>query len=352
MKLIEFINSIDCDSHLTETVIAAYRVIYEGQSDVDSLKYYSDIFNRIVQAISNKHNSVTISNGNIKIRGDLFNTPNIIFSSSVSSGFDELSKTINVNVSDLHQDQPLSEMIELIKHSKSDCIHELIHFRDSQYKGNRRAFLKTHGVEGMSRLNELSARVKYLTDLEKDNWMVDTAYFNNQTERNAYIIQYIWKCIVNMLSKPNVNITFTEFISPLMNSHFYTYLLPSARKRVIKRIYYVWDSIVNAMPDLVLLDSNHMDSLLSLLGKRTDTNISPMVESQSEIAAGEFGFHVDCDPMVRGYASHLFDKTKTLSNQHVFIESFVEGSIRINHTRSVSGGSEIKIINIEENKFA
>lgn len=340
---ISFVESLQCEQHLVHAIISAYRVIYEGRGDVDSLKYYSDVFNRIIQSIQQEQMPVVISDHDIRVLGDSFNVPNIIFGSKVESGFDAYSRTITINVPGLNG-QSIPEMVELIKSTKSDCIHELIHFNDTQYKGNRRAFLKSHGIEGMARLRELSARVKYLTDLEKDDWMVDTAYFNNQTERNAYVIQYIWKCIERLLSVPDLDLSFNDFVKPLMHSDFYAYSLPSARKRIIKRLYYVWDAISRAMPDLIILDISDIESFLATLGKDGGSEISSLTESQGEIAVGEFGFDIECDSLVRGYATHRYNKTRMISNRNVLVETFIEGSRRINHVMSISRGSDIKII--------
>lgn len=64
---------------------------------------------------------------------------------------------------------------------------------------------------------------------------------------------------------------------------------------------------------------------------------SAFTEAQSEIAAGVFGFDMDCHGMIRGFAEHRFNKTREISNRNVCINTFIEGDNRVDHNMSLHG---------------
>ena len=48
------VESLNCGRNLTDSVISAYKVIYEGRGDIDALRYYSDVFNK-TREITNRN---------------------------------------------------------------------------------------------------------------------------------------------------------------------------------------------------------------------------------------------------------------------------------------------------------
>ena len=142
---------------------------------------------------------------------------------------------------------------------------------------------------------------------------------NNHTERNAYIIQYIWKIIDNLAHTKNTNIKLDEFTSEIRNSDWYNYLTDETKKRVLKRMHYVWISLRKALPDIVMLDDGEFNGFHDAFIKG-NTSLSESISDMDKLDIPI------TDPIVHAITSKL-------SNGRIHIESGITpyDKIRIDH---------------------
>ena len=223
--------------------------------------------------------------------------------------------------SELIRSNNLSGLADFLMKFKSVFVHELSHHLDHMNPGDQRAFLKNYKHERTSRLSNIWLQ---LTEpLAPD----EVDYFNNKTEINAYLIQHIWSVIDTMISTRHP-MSFNQFCESIKSSRFYQHLMPEGRKRVLKRMYYVWDAIYRQMPTIKELDEHSYEQLRELFRttnptKRIRTNTDPVMESRSQIAADIIDGLVVDPYAIRSSVSKRWNIRVDTTARDLFLDGFM-----------------------------
>ena len=354
-----FINSLRTvdNTVVLESILEGYSCIYgnmmEGKSDIDNLSVYKNKFNQMMQLISRdaNHDNIQLDIDGLTFGGDALDIPYIWFAITPMSvngtidhenaitGFNELAGTIRIDITDNRDAfrnavkiNDLNTIVGICKDYKDAVIHELVHFKDSQYKGNRQRVLHSHKSQ-KTQCNGV------LTALNKLN-ISDIDYYGKQTERNAYITQYIWKCIESLIKTKRYSITFDEFIKPLKESEFYTHALHDAKKRILKRLYYFWVELQKALPDMVLFTDVDIDEFYDNFIKALhtpnidDTKHLLLHEALGEILCNYIDPCLDCgiDNKNKEIGVSILKRNLIISNHMVLLDKFIiDEKFRVHH---------------------
>ena len=107
-----------------------------------------------------------------------------------------------------------------------------------------------------------------------------------------------------------------------------SYGLTEGRKRVLKRMYYVWDAIYRQMPTIKELDEHSYEQLRELFRttnptKRIRTNTDPVMESRSQIAADIIDGLVVDPYAIRSSVSKRWNIRVDTTARDLFLDGFM-----------------------------
>lgn len=271
-------------------------ILTEGVSDLKNLSIAKSTYNTVIQTLGSDRNlnytqftdnGLIFYNESLNIPFLLFSIDNPLINDAYGSAYDDVNDYIKINIfknkTEYLQCMKSSDVFTLstiLKKYIDVFIHEFIHCLDSKYKGSRHKLINAYYVEKSATINKL------LTSVSKDEIPSvpdNVTDYNNNTERNAYTIQYIWLCIDKLLHKPDIILTYDDFIKPLIDSKFYKYFITESKIKVNKRLFYIWSCIKSAMPDLMLLDDQRINEFRDkLLGLDSIISNDKLVESVSD----------------------------------------------------------------------
>lgn len=281
---------------LSEAILSGYYILFEGIGDMKYLVTAQSIFDKILNAISNitKNDDVYgdfiihLSAENIVIVNT--SLPKIVISSTVGNTHDPINNIITINMSDVYDQykellkvNKYTDIAKLLKSLGNVFSHEYRHFIDKNTEGNYRKFDKTYLKERSDRYKEIIARIKsFVNDEEELEFYKNMDYANNQTEKNARISQYMWNAVNKVITDKSTG-SFDVFVNEVKQSTFYAYLVPESKKRVMKRLYYIWDALKRAIPDMKKLGIDSIDDLHDIMQNNTiNENISMLMDKKAE----------------------------------------------------------------------
>lgn len=300
---------------LVETIESGYHLIFEGKSDVIDMTEFKNIFDDILTAISQMNSNEEIVNGvdlSLSKHGIITDNTNhesgrplIHFNPSTKknrNGYSEEQNYLMVDISrnaqlyeELLKSRDYKSIAKLLTPYLSTFIHEMNHYKDAQYEGDRKKQLKNHNIDKNVMVNTILKRIgAFFKGLDEEGNVIDQEkdyhesvdYYNENTERNSRILQHMWESI-ERLSKGNTSMTFKEFIQPIKRE--FGYYTESSQKRIIKRFFYVWEAIRNAYSDLKVFNEKSLDNIKNKLLNLNESigktfPVSNLTESASEWA--------------------------------------------------------------------
>ena len=242
--------------------------ITEGIADIEDNSKYSSMFDKLLDALNTKDafNKIRSTDTYLEIRLQDTNIPTVIFN------FDPRITDIGYNpehdimlisaIADADAYRDADDMKSLLSKYKPIFIHEMNHKRDRSKQYTPDKHFNKPKAEVHEILDDLYGSIQRLISRDVFSEQIkDIDYLNKQTEYNSRTLQYIWECISQFLKSEKVSIGFREFVAPMLNANEYQYFTQEVKKRIIKRMYYVWMQIRQLAPKLNSLDSETVESI-------------------------------------------------------------------------------------------
>ena len=335
MNFIDFATQLyEYDPPLIRAVIEGYNII-EGINDVNVLKWETAKINNLLDIVRyHDFSHITeFDDHSVEIDASHIGLPTIWFAvddhrvpsgKEQTTGYSNEYNMIRIDftpMADLFKSlvdtKDFVGLYNLFNSRRDALLHEIRHYIQHQYKKPQKQYTNKHKKERKE--SNLPQR--------------DIDYSNSYNEINSFVIQHLASCIDNLRNNKHQTISFSAFTTPMTDSSFYRLLLPTAKRKVIKRMYYIWNETKRQLPDLLTLDDGKYQELRDIICKDIDSDITnnPTLESLANDACSVILESANLE------SNYSLDRRWRIWNTLVPSDVFIEGFSDVVHCFSIAG---------------